>query len=152
MLSASHNPGGPDEDFGIKYNVANGGPAPEKVTDAIHARTLTIDRWLTVEGEDIDLDALGTVSVGDMTVEIVDPVTDYAALMETLFDFDAIRAANLTMAFDAMSAITGPMRPRSWRSDWASRPARCATVRRCPISAVIIPTPIWSMRAPSTTR
>jgi phosphoglucomutase len=108
VLSASHNPGGPDEDFGIKYNVANGGPAPEKVTDAIHARTLTIDRWLTVEGADIDLDTLGTVSVGDMTVEIVDPVTDYAALMETLFDFDAIRAANLTMAFDAMSAITGP--------------------------------------------
>ena len=108
VLSASHNPGGPDEDFGIKYNVANGGPAPEKVTDAIHARTLTIDRWLTVEGADIDLDMLGTVSVGDMTVEIVDPVTDYAALMETLFDFDAIRAANLTMAFDAMSAITGP--------------------------------------------
>ena len=108
VLSASHNPGGPDEDFGIKYNVANGGPAPEKVTDAIHARTLTIDRWLTVEGADIDLDTLGTVSVGDMTVEIVDPVTDYAALMETLFDFDAIRAAKLTMAFDAMSAVTGP--------------------------------------------
>ena len=108
VLSASHNPGGPDEDFGIKYNVANGGPAPEKVTDAIHARTLTIDRWLTVEGEDIDLDALGEVTVGGMTVEIVDPVSDYAALMETLFDFDAIRAAKLTMAFDAMSAITGP--------------------------------------------
>ena len=108
ILSASHNPGGPDEDFGIKYNISNGGPAPEKVTEAIHARTLTIDRWLTVDAADIDLDMLGTTQVGSMPVEVIDPVTDYAALMETLFDFDAIRAANLTMAFDAMSAVTGP--------------------------------------------
>ncbi|WP_380785404.1 alpha-D-glucose phosphate-specific phosphoglucomutase [Sphingomonas sp. R86521] len=108
ILSASHNPGGPDEDFGIKYNIANGGPAPEKVTDGILARTLTIDRWLTVEADDIDLDADGVVEVGGMPVEVVDPVEDYAALMETLFDFDAIRAAKLTMAFDAMSAVTGP--------------------------------------------
>jgi phosphoglucomutase len=111
ILSASHNPGGPDEDFGIKYNVSNGGPAPEKVTEAIFARTTTIDRWLTVTAPDIDLDALGTVQVGGMTVEIVDSVADYAALMETLFDFDAIRAAaagGFTMAFDAMSAVTGP--------------------------------------------
>ncbi|MBT2188053.1 alpha-D-glucose phosphate-specific phosphoglucomutase [Sphingobium nicotianae] len=111
VLSASHNPGGPDEDFGIKYNVANGGPAPEKVTEAIYARTQTIDRWLTVDAADIDLDAIGTVSVGGMTVEIVDSVADYAALMETLFDFDAIgamAAGGFTMAFDAMSAVTGP--------------------------------------------
>jgi len=108
ILSASHNPGGPTEDFGIKYNIANGGPAPEGVTEAIHARTTVIDRWLTVEAADIDLDTDGTTQVGGMTVEIVDPVTDYAALMETLFDFDAIRAAGLTMAFDAMSAVTGP--------------------------------------------
>ena len=108
VLSASHNPGGPDEDFGIKYNIGNGGPAPEKVTEAIHARTKTIDRYLIVEGDDIDLDTLGEVQVGDLTVEVVDPVTDYAALMETLFDFDAIRGAGLTMAFDAMSAVTGP--------------------------------------------
>ncbi len=108
ILSASHNPGGPDEDFGIKYNIANGGPAPEKVTDGILARTLTIDRWLTVDADDIDLDTDGTVTVGEMPVEVVDPVEDYAALMETLFDFDAIRAAKLTMAFDAMSAVTGP--------------------------------------------
>ena len=111
VLSASHNPGGPDEDFGIKYNVANGGPAPEKVTEAIYARTRTIERWLTVEGADVDLDRLGTVSVGGMSVEIVDPVADYAALMERLFDFDAIRAmavGGFTMAFDAMSAVTGP--------------------------------------------
>ncbi len=108
VLSASHNPGGPDEDFGIKYNIANGGPAPEQVTDALYARTKTIDRWLTVEAKDVDLDVLGEVTVGAMTVEVIDPVTDYAALMETLFDFPAIRAAGLTMAFDAMNAITGP--------------------------------------------
>jgi phosphoglucomutase len=108
ILSASHNPGGPDEDFGIKYNIANGGPAPEKVTEAIHARTLTIERWVTVDAPDVDLDTLGTTQVGDMPVEVIDSVTDYAKLMETLFDFPAIRAANLTMAFDAMSAVTGP--------------------------------------------
>ncbi|MEG3163163.1 alpha-D-glucose phosphate-specific phosphoglucomutase [Sphingomonas sp. PB2P19] len=108
ILSASHNPGGPDEDFGIKYNIANGGPAPEKVTDGILARTLDIDRWLTVDAADIDLDSDGVVEVGGMPVEVVDPVEDYATLMETLFDFDAIRAAKLTMAFDAMSAVTGP--------------------------------------------
>jgi len=111
VLSASHNPGGPDEDFGIKYNVANGGPAPEKVTEAIYARTQTIERWLTVEAQDVDLDRLGTVRVGGMTVEVVDPVADYAALMERLFDFDAIRAmaaGGFTLAFDAMSAVTGP--------------------------------------------
>ena len=108
ILSASHNPGGPDEDFGIKYNIANGGPAPEAITDALYARTKTIDRWLTVDAPDVDLDTLGEVTVGAMTVEVIDPVTDYAALMETLFDFPAIRAAGLTMAFDAMHAITGP--------------------------------------------
>ncbi len=108
VLSASHNPGGPTEDFGIKYNVSNGGPAPEKVTEAIHARTLSIDRYLTVAADDIDLDALGTVDVGGMAVEVVDPVAAYADLMERLFDFDAIRRAGLTIAFDAMSAVTGP--------------------------------------------
>lgn len=111
VLSASHNPGGPDEDFGIKYNIANGGPAPEKVTDAIHANTKSISRWLTVEAADIDLDTLGEVTVGDMTVEVIDSVADYAALMESLFDFAAIRRAvegGFTMSFDAMSAVTGP--------------------------------------------
>ncbi|MBW6522618.1 alpha-D-glucose phosphate-specific phosphoglucomutase [Sphingomonas sp. RHCKR47] len=108
ILSASHNPGGPDEDFGIKYNVSNGGPAPESVTDAIYARTKAIDTWYAEDTADIDLDTPGAVSVGGMTVEVVDPVADYADLMETLFHFDAIRAAGLTMAFDAMSAVTGP--------------------------------------------
>lgn len=108
ILSASHNPGGPDEDFGIKYNVSNGGPAPEGVTDAIYARTKAIETWYAADTPDIDLDALGEVNVAGMTVEVVDPVADYAELMEALFDFGAIRSANLTMAFDAMSAVTGP--------------------------------------------
>ena len=111
VLSASHNPGGPDEDFGIKYNVGNGGPAPEKVTDAIHARTLTIDRYLIVEASDVDLDTLGTSRLGEMTVEVVDPVAGYADLMETLFDFPAIRQMigdGFTLSFDSMSAVTGP--------------------------------------------
>lgn len=111
ILSASHNPGGSDGDFGIKYNVANGGPAPEAVTEAIHARTQTIDRWLAVEAEDIDLDTIGSTQVGEMQVEVMDPVADYANLMEELFDFSAIREAvsnGLTMSFDAMHAVTGP--------------------------------------------
>ena len=111
ILSASHNPAGPDEDFGIKYNISNGGPAPEKVTDAIYRRTQTIDRWLTVESADVDLDTIGSASVGGMMVDVIDPVIDYAALMETLFDFGTIRAAvkdGLTIAFDAMHAVTGP--------------------------------------------
>lgn len=111
VLSASHNPGGPDEDFGIKYNTENGGPAPEAVTEAIYARTLTIDRWLAVDTPDIDLDRLGRVDVAMMVVDVIDPVADYAALMEELFDFPAIRAAvreGFTMAFDAMHAVTGP--------------------------------------------
>lgn len=111
ILSASHNPGGPDEDFGIKYNIANGGPAPEGVTEAIYARTQTIDRWLTFDAPDVDLDTLGSTPVGNLTVEVIDSVADYAELMESLFDFNAIRAnvaAGFAMAFDAMSAVTGP--------------------------------------------
>ena len=111
ILSASHNPGGPDGDFGIKYNIANGGPAPEAVTDAIFQRTTTVDRWFGVDAPDIDLDTVGTSDVGGMTVDVVDSVADYAELMESLFDFAAIRKAvvdGFTMAFDAMSAVTGP--------------------------------------------
>ncbi|MBU4528211.1 MAG: alpha-D-glucose phosphate-specific phosphoglucomutase [Hoeflea sp.] len=111
ILSASHNPGGPTEDFGIKYNISNGGPAPETITDAIYARTQVIDRYLIADFADVDLDALGTFEGGGMTIEVVDPVADYAALMETLFDFDAIRAlvaGGFRIAFDAMHAVTGP--------------------------------------------
>ncbi|QQM31859.1 alpha-D-glucose phosphate-specific phosphoglucomutase [Martelella lutilitoris] len=111
ILSASHNPGGPNEDFGIKYNTANGGPAPERITDAIYERTKLIDRYRISEADDVPLDKLGTYKVDDMDVEVFDPVADYAALMEELFDFDAIRsyiAGGFRIAFDAMSAVTGP--------------------------------------------
>src|SRR5882672_7390822 len=92
ILSASHNPGGPDGDFGIKYNAGNGGPAPEKLTEAMYANTQKITRYLTTAGADCDLDKLGISKIEGMTVEVVDPVSDYLMLMETLFDFDAIRA------------------------------------------------------------
>jgi phosphoglucomutase len=82
ILSASHTPRGPDEDFGIKYNVAKGGPAPEGVTEAVYARNLTIDRWLDVDAGDVDLDAIGETTAGDMVVQVIDPVTDYADLLE----------------------------------------------------------------------
>ncbi|MEO9339924.1 alpha-D-glucose phosphate-specific phosphoglucomutase [Mesorhizobium sp. SB112] len=111
ILSASHNPGGPKEDFGIKYNIGNGGPAPEKITDAIYEKSKTISRFLTTDAKPVDIDALGESKVGDMIVEIVDPVSDYAELMEQLFDFDAIRAlfqSGFRMRFDAMHAVTGP--------------------------------------------
>lgn len=111
ILSASHNPGGPNGDFGIKYNIANGGPAPEAVTEAIYARSLVIDRYLTLEGADVDTEVEGESRLGDMVVEVVDPVADYADLMESLFDFDAIRARRkegFSLSFDAMSAVTGP--------------------------------------------
>ena len=111
VLSASHNPGGPDGDFGIKYNVANGGPAPEKVTEAIYARTREISSFKIEEAPDVDIDRIGVAQIGSMRVEIVDSVENYAALMQTLFDFDRIRDAfrsGFTIKFDAMSAVTGP--------------------------------------------
>jgi phosphoglucomutase len=111
ILSASHNPGGPDGDFGVKYNIGAGGPAPEKITDAIFARTKAIDAYDISDAPDVDIDRLGGVRLEDATVEIVDPVTQYLALMKTLFDFDAIRAlfaSGFRMRFDAMHAVTGP--------------------------------------------
>lgn len=111
VLSASHNPGGPDEDFGIKYNISNGGPAPEGITDAVYARTREIDSYRIVTAPDIDLDAIGAATVAGMTVEVIDSVADYAELMESLFDFPAIRAlfaGGFRLSFDAMSAVTGP--------------------------------------------
>lgn len=111
ILSASHNPGGPNADFGLKYNGPNGGPASETITDKIYERTKTLDLYKIIAAEDVDLDALGTQSLEDMTVEIVDSVADYAALMETIVDFDKIKAlftGGFTMCFDAMHAVTGP--------------------------------------------
>ena len=111
ILSASHNPGGPNADFGLKYNGSNGGPASETVTAEIFARTLDISAYTVLEAEDVDLGTIGESMLANMVVEIVDPVTDYAALMEKLFDFDKIAAlfsGGFRMRFDAMHAVTGP--------------------------------------------
>ncbi len=111
ILSASHNPGGEDGDFGVKYNIANGGPAPEAVTEAIFARTQTITEYHRLDAPPVDLSRLGETRLGDMVVEVVDPVADYADLMEQLIDFPAIRrwlGQGHRILFDAMCAITGP--------------------------------------------
>ena len=111
ILSASHNPGGPEGDFGIKFNGANGGPAPEKVTDAIYACTLQITAYRSTATPDVDLDRIASLRVGEMAVEVIDPVADSLALMRKLFDFDALKrlfASGFRLAFDAMHAVTGP--------------------------------------------
>lgn len=111
ILSASHNPGGPDADFGLKYNGPNGGPATESVTDQIFARTLDIAEYRIWQGDAPDIGLIGEAQLGAMAVEVIDPITDYADLMESLFDFPAIRAlfaSGFRIRFDAMHAITGP--------------------------------------------
>jgi phosphoglucomutase len=111
ILSASHNPGGPDGDFGIKYNTANGGPAPEKITEAIFAASKKIAQYRIIDVADVALDTLGDSRLGDMTVSVIDPVGDYAGLMESLFDFATIRvlfASGFHIKFDAMHAVNGP--------------------------------------------
>jgi len=111
VLSASHNPGGPDGDFGIKFNIANGGPAPTSVTEAIFQRTKTISRYRIVDEDAPDISTPGSYRLGNLDIEVVDPVADYAELMERIFDFTAIRAlfaGGFRMVFDGMHAITGP--------------------------------------------
>lgn len=111
ILSASHNPGGPDGDFGIKYNTANGGPAPEKITEAIYACSKALSNYKLIESPDVVLDQTGSYTLGEMKVEVIDPVADYAELMESLFDFAAIRtmlSEGFRLCFDAMHAVTGP--------------------------------------------
>jgi phosphoglucomutase len=111
ILSASHNPGGLEGDFGIKYNAANGGPAPEKMTEAIFAVSKSIKQYRIIEATDVALDKLGDSQLGDMTVSVIDPVADYADLMESIFDFAAIRNllnGGFKIKFDAMHAVTGP--------------------------------------------
>lgn len=112
ILSASHNPGGPDGDFGIKYNTSNGGPAPEKITEAIYRNTVSINRYLTVDAPDTDLSRLGSTQIGEMKVEVIDPVADHADLLATLFNFNLIgrmvRSTRFRMRFDAMHAVNGP--------------------------------------------
>ena len=111
ILSASHNPGGPEEDFGIKFNGPNGGPGSEELMNRIFAATKTLASYAITESQDIDISSPGTRTLGGMEIEVVDPVGDYAELMESLFDFAAIRdlfASGFTMRFDAMHAVTGP--------------------------------------------
>jgi phosphoglucomutase len=111
VLSASHNPGGPEGDFGIKYNVDNGGPAPEKVTNDIFEQTRSLSEYRITDTADIDLDSLGSQQIEGMSVEIVDSVADYAELMEKLFDFGKIRTllqGNFRFCMDSLHAVTGP--------------------------------------------
>jgi len=115
ILSASHNPGGPDGDFGVKVNGANGGPAPESLTDAIYASTQTLDGYRIWEEVALPLDAAGSCSIGELQVEVIDGVDDYIALMQKLFDFDQIGDLlrnDFPIAFDAMHAVTGPYATR----------------------------------------
>jgi phosphoglucomutase len=116
VLSASHNPGGPDEDFGIKYNVSNGGPAPEKDTKAFYERSQVIDTYKIARIDDVDLDSLGTQIIDNLKVTVIDSVSDYAELMQAIFDFpllkQSISSGYITLLFDAMSAITGPYAKR----------------------------------------
>ncbi|HHP7229422.1 MAG TPA: alpha-D-glucose phosphate-specific phosphoglucomutase [Xenococcaceae cyanobacterium] len=111
ILSASHNPGGPEGDFGIKYNVTNGGPAPEKVTEAIYQRSQEIERYKIFDGSDVNLDKLSVLRMGEMAIEVIDPVEPYARLMESLFDFEKIRQllkSDFRMCIDSLHAVTGP--------------------------------------------
>ncbi|NEP74130.1 MAG: alpha-D-glucose phosphate-specific phosphoglucomutase [Okeania sp. SIO2G4] len=111
ILSASHNPGGPEEDFGVKYNISNGGPAPEKVTSAIYERSKVIDSYKIMEAADINLDQLSSHQLGEMTVEVIDSVADYAELMESLFDFgkisELLKSGKFRMCMDSLHAVTG---------------------------------------------
>ena len=111
VLSASHNPGGPEGDFGIKYNIENGGPAPEKITEAVYEHTRALTQYRISDAPAVDLDRLGATRIENMTIEVIDPVADYAELMGRLFDFEAIRAlfaSGFRMRFDAMHAVSGP--------------------------------------------
>src|SRR3546814_10370946 len=111
ILSASHNPAGADGDFGLKYNIPAGGPAPEGITEAIFARTREIRAYRILDGGEVDISRLGQTKLGGMAVEVIDPVAIYAELMRSLFDFGAIRAlfaTGFTLRFDAMHAVTGP--------------------------------------------
>ncbi|MDD5276338.1 MAG: alpha-D-glucose phosphate-specific phosphoglucomutase [Methylovulum sp.] len=116
ILSASHNPGGPDEDFGIKYNVSNGGPAPEKDTNAFYQRSQIINSYKIALIDDIDLDSIGSQCIDNFKITVIDPVADYADLMQSIFDFQllkqSISSGYITLLFDAMHAITGPYATR----------------------------------------
>ena len=115
ILSASHNPGGEDEDFGIKFNMPNGGPAPEAITDAIFEQTTTITSYDILESDEVDLSTIGSTRLGGMEIEVVDPVDAYVDLMQSLFDFPSIKAmihGGAKLRLDAMCAVTGPYAKR----------------------------------------
>jgi phosphoglucomutase len=115
ILSASHNPGGPDGDFGVKVNGANGGPTPASFTDAVFECTKTLEQYSIVDAAAIAIDTPGSHSIGAMQVEVIDGVDDFVALMQQLFDFDRIRElirSDFPLAFDAMHAVTGPYATR----------------------------------------
>lgn len=111
VLSASHNPGGENGDFGIKYATKSGGQCSSKISDAIYARTKEISAFKIFDAPDINLQNLGTQKLGDMEIEVIDPIGVYTEMMENIFDFAAIKklfAGGFTMVFDAMNAVTGP--------------------------------------------
>ncbi|AFZ51020.1 alpha-D-glucose phosphate-specific phosphoglucomutase [Dactylococcopsis salina] len=111
ILSASHNPGGPDGDFGVKFNTPNGGPAPADVTEAIFTKSKAITEYKVLDGDDVNLDQQGEYKLGEMTVEVVDSVAIYADLMASIFDFDAIRqllSDGFRIVMDSLHAVTGP--------------------------------------------
>lgn len=114
LLTASHNPGGPNADFGIKYNVENGGPAPENITEKIYANTKTISSYKVLEAPAVDLSKLGDTTYGPLEVSIIDSVKDYLELLQTIFDFDLIRSflashkEDFKVLFDGLHGVTGP--------------------------------------------
>ncbi len=126
ILSASHNPGGPDGDFGVKFNISNGGPAPEKVTEAIYARSREIQRYQILQAADVNIDRIGSFKLGTMDVEVMDPVASYLKLMESLFDFDRIKdlltSGNFSMCMDSMHAVTGPYAKRIFEETLGAQP------------------------------
>ena len=135
ILSASHNPGGPKEDFGIKYNAGNGGPAPEKITDAIFAKSKAIKEYRIADIAEIDIDRLDTVEAGGMRIEVIDPVADYAELMESLFDFNALRRlfeSGFRMRFDSMHAVTGPYAKEIFERRLGAAEGTCRNFRPLP--------------------
>ena len=111
IMSASHNPGGPKEDWGIKFNYSSGEPAPEKITDEIYGFTQTVETLKMADIPDVDLSKVGVTKFGDFEVEVIDPVADYLELAREVFDFDLITSlvtrSDFKMKFDAMHAITG---------------------------------------------
>jgi len=135
ILSASHNPGGPKEDFGIKYNAGNGGPAPEKITDAIFAKSKAIKEYRIADIAEIDIDRLDAVEAGGMRIEVIDPVADYAELMESLFDFNALRRlfeSGFRMRFDSMHAVTGPYAKEIFERRLGAAEGTCRNFRPLP--------------------